>query len=178
VTDLARLLATFTRSAWRLEARDTYDISDEREQFDEFVSTGKATPSDEDREFQDFIRGLRASGREIGRVRLVGRPITTYTEFEFAYYPDLVAAGEDVRVVDRADLDDVDGPWDTDFWVFDDEIVAIMNYTDEGKFLGIDLVEESDVGMYLDARTHAIELSCALADYHLPPSGRRRSRVA
>lgn len=180
MTDLSDLLKNFRHSAWRLEARDTYAIGDEREQFEEFVATGHATPSDDDREFQAFIRGVRDSEREIGRTRLIGRPITVYTEFEFDYYPDLVAAGEEVRILDRADLAGYDGPWDTDFWIFDDETVAIMEYTEDGEYLGVRVLDNNgaDVQQFFDARTLVVELSSALVDYTLPDSGRQRRRVA
>jgi hypothetical protein len=179
MTDLPDLLANFQRSAWRLEARDTYDIGDERDQYEEFLATGQATPSDEDREFQDYLRGVRASGREIGRVRLVGRPITPYTQFEFAYYPDLVAASEDVQILDRGDLTGYAGPWDTDFWIFDDTLVAIMDYTDSGEFLGVRLLDDDlDIEPFLEARTRAVALARPLSRYTLPETDRRHRRVA
>lgn len=168
MTSLGELLESFERSAWRLEARDEYDISEEREQFDEFLATGRATASEDDLAWQSWLRGVRSSGRSIGRVRLVGRPVTRYTRFEMAYYPDLVAAGEDVQVLDRSKVAGKPGPWHDDFWIFDDERVAVMHYGPRGEFLDAEVLAARDARPYLEVRTEAVALAVALADYHLP----------
>lgn len=175
MTTLGELLETFEHSAWRLEARDEYDISEERDQFEEFLATGRATPSEDDLDWQAWIRSVRSSGRSIGRVRLVGRPVTHYTRFEMAYYPDLVAAGEDVRILDRATIAGREGPWSRDFWVFDGSQVAVMHYTEAGAFLGVELLDPQRAQPYLQLREQATALAVALADYRLPEE---RPRVA
>lgn len=175
MTSLPELLNSFRHSAWRLEARDDYDISEEREQFDEFQATGQSTPSQDDLEWQSWVRSVRASQRTIGRVRLVGQPLTPYTQFEMAYYPELVAAGEEVRILDRARVGGRQGPWHRDFWVFDGRDVAVMHYNDVGAFLGVELIDRRDAQPYLDLRDDATTLSVPLADYQWPEE---RSRVA
>lgn len=165
MTTLSDLLNSFRQSAWRLEARDDYDITDEREQFEQFIREGTATPSEEDRAYQAWVRSVRASHRMIGRVRLIGHPITDYTRFEMAYYPDLVAAGEEVRILDRSKIASRHGPWDRDFWVIDSDHVAVMHYNAGGEFLGVEMVDDRNAKPFLAVRELAQELSVPLADY-------------
>lgn len=135
------LFAGFKRSAWRLEVRDTYSIAGDEERIATFERTGMAPRKTA--ENSGWIRTIltaRDRGAHIGRTRLVGRPITPYTRFEFAAYIDNVLAGEDIRVVDR---DWLDQSWNhaPDVWVFDGEIAAVMNYTHNGEWLGFDVVD-------------------------------------
>ena len=83
MTNLGELLDGFHHYAWRLEALDTYDISDERDQFEQFLAGRTPDPSDDDLEWQARARAVVASGRSIGRVRVVGHPITDYTRPTF-----------------------------------------------------------------------------------------------
>jgi hypothetical protein len=163
---LPELFASFTRYAWRLEARDAYDIDDERDQLADFLAGREPTPSQDDLDWQDGLRTIVASGRSIGRVRLVGQPLTDYTRFEFAAYPANIAAGEDVRILDRAKAPTAP-PWSTDFWLFDDAAVAVLRYTDTGQFLGIDVhtADTTDLQPYVDVRQAAIAASTPFYDY-------------
>jgi hypothetical protein len=84
----------------------------------------------------------------------VSQPFTDYTRYEFAAYSDNIAAGEKVRVVPRAALAADDQRWASeDFWIFDDELVALLSYDEEGRFLGAQQAE--DTTPYLDAKQSA-----------------------
>lgn len=170
MTSLSQLLRTFETYAWRLEARDTYDVSDERDQFDDFLAGRPYQASAEDIEWQESIRAIVSSGRRIGRVRLVGRPVTPYTRFEFAYYPDLVASGEDVRILDRLEVDDQDPLWRQDFWLFDDRIALLMHYSEDGEFRGTSTV--ADVEPFIALRRMAMSMAVPLSEYTLLPDPR------
>jgi hypothetical protein len=175
VTTLLDLLNTFTRYAWRLEALDTYDVSDERQQFEEFLAGQTPQPSADDLAWQAQARAVVASGRSIGRVRMVSHPVTDYTRFEWAAYPDNIAAGEDVRVYDRGWPGGADMCFAQDFWLFDDRIAALMNYADDGQFLGIAIAE--DVAPYLEVRRLALEQSVPFEEYTLLPTPRSEDQI-
>lgn len=168
MTTLPELLNSFTSYAWRLEALDTYDIGDERAQFEEFVAGRTPEPSSDDREWQELAREVVSSGRSIGRVRMVGHPITDYTRFEWAAYPDNIAAGEDMRIFDRQWPGGSDSRFDQDVWVFDDRVAAVMQYGAGGEFLGIQLA--ADVSPYLAMKQAALAGSVPFAEYTLPPA--------
>ncbi len=46
--------------------------------------------------WRSMVAGHRSAGTSTRRVRVVTEPLTDYTRFELAVYPDLVAAGEDI----------------------------------------------------------------------------------
>lgn len=100
------------------------------------------------------------------RVRVVGRPVTDYTRYEFAVYPQNVAAGERIRVVERSSVPGADTAWvNDDFWLFDDETVALVRYDEQGCFLGAD--RATDLDAYLSARQRALALSMDVAAFTL-----------
>lgn len=170
MTTLLELLDGFATYAWRLEALDTYDISDEREQFNDFLAGRTPTPSLDDLEWQARAREVTASGRRLGRVRMVGYPVTDYTRFEWTAYPDNIAAGEDIRVYDRRWPGGSEIRFEQDFWLFDDETVALMNYNPDGQFQGITITE--DVAPYLDIKRAALERSVPFDQFRLLPEPR------
>jgi hypothetical protein len=175
VTTLVDLLSNFTSYAWRLEALDAYDVSDEREQFDDFLAGRTPQPSADDLAWQAQARAVVASGRHIGRVRMVGQPITDYTKFEWAAYPDNIAAGEVVRIYDRRWPGGTDRRFEQDFWLFDDCVAAVMRYAEDGQFLGITITE--DVAFYMETRRLALERSVAFDEYTLLPEPRVEGQV-
>lgn len=175
MTTLLDLLDSFTTYAWRLEALDTYDISDEREQFNDFMAGRIPEPSPDDLEWQARARAVVASGRQIGRVRMVGHPVTDYTRFEWAAYPYNIAAGENIRVYDRAWPGGAEPRFKQDFWLFDDRVVAVMNYAGDGRFLGITITE--DVVPYLAIKQAALERSVPFDEFTLLPDPRSEGQL-
>ena len=93
--DFERLFESFARSAFRVEARDRYDVPAERDEFAAFRA-GKSRhcrPPDAD-PWLALVASATASGRTVQRVRLVTRPLTRYTQYEFTCYAHNIAAGE------------------------------------------------------------------------------------
>lgn len=175
MTTLLDLLDSFTKYAWRLEALDTYDISDEREQFDDFLAGRTPRPSADDLEWQARTRNVIASGRSIGRVRMVGHPITDYTRFEWAAYLDNIAAGESIRVYDRTSPGGTNHRFDQDFLLFDDRVAAVMNYTDDGTFLGATIDENAQP--YREIKRAALAGSVPFDEYTLLSDPRDESHI-
>lgn len=138
----AEALRTFERFAWRLEARDHYVVPEYDAQIRAFEA-GEPMPARADG-WEDVVGSATARGARIGRVRLVGRPITAYTRWEFAVYADNVELGEDVQVVDRAGLD---ASWDAapDAWLFDDHLAFRQRYSEDGAYLGVEQVDAEPV---------------------------------
>jgi hypothetical protein len=165
--ELGGLFERFSRSAFRLEARDDYNVPDEQQALAAFRSGQQVPPRTSDNSpWLALVASATAAGRRIVRVRVVGRPVTDYTRFEFAAYRGNIAAGETIRVVERAWLHGTDSAWaNDDFWLFDDETVALLGYDEEGHFLGAE--RASDLGAYLSARQRALALSVDLAAFVL-----------
>lgn len=160
----AELFAGFTRSAWRLEARDVYNIPAEQERISDFLRTGTVPPKTrENNSWIRIVESARARGAYIGRVRLLGHPITDYTRFELVAYRDNVGAGEDIGILDRSRLD---SSWDEapDVWVFDDERAITMIYDEDGSWLGM---EDVPAQPYVNLRKAITPWAVPVSDYRL-----------
>jgi hypothetical protein len=162
--DYGALFERFERSAFRLEARDQYAVEDEQQDLAAFLN-GQQIPPRTPRydSWLALVARATSSGRTVERVRIVARPLTDYTRFEFAGYPQNIAAGEKVRVVERGSLQGADLAWaDKDFWIFDDTTVALLRYDEEGHFLRAG--RTVDVDAYRSAKQRALGLSVDFAD--------------
>jgi hypothetical protein len=94
----------------------------------------------------------------------VGEPFTDYTRFEFAAYRENIAAGEKVQVIPRRLLADADQRWASeDFWIFDDELVVLLSYDDEGRFLGVQQPEDNRP--YLQAKQRALSIAIEFDEF-------------
>jgi len=167
--DFGALFERFERSAFRVEARDRYDVPDEREDLAAFLNEQEVSPRTPGNDsWLALVAHATASGRRVERVRIVGRPLTEYTRFEFAVYPENIAAGEKIRVMERSSLQGIDRTWaEEDFWIFDDETVALLRYDEEGRFLGAETA--GDVDAYLSAKQRALTISEDFSDFALNP---------
>jgi hypothetical protein len=170
--DLDELFRTYCHSAWRFECRDDYAVPGEDADFDDFLAGRPVAPRTiENNTYLANIARQRQEGKYFGRVRTVGHPITRYTEFEMASYPENIAAGEEVQILDRSWLEPGNDDWTRqDFWLFDDAIAVLMNYDDQGHFLGVERAE--DVQPYIAIRRRATQLSVPFASYRLVPPPR------
>jgi hypothetical protein len=163
--DFGALFERFERSAFRLEVRDRYDMADEQEDLAAFLNGQQIPPRTPGNDpWLALVARATASGRTIERVRIAAQPLTDYTRFEFAVYPENIAAGEMIRVVERGSLQGADRTCaEDDFWIFDDKTVVVLRYDEDGRFLRAEQV--GDVDTYLFARQQALALSVDFADF-------------
>jgi len=155
----------FERSAFRLEARDRYNVPDEQETLAAFLDGQQLPPRTPGNDsWLALVAAATASGRTIERVRIAARPLSDYTRFEFAAYPENIAAGEKIRVLERGLRQGTDRTWaDDDFWIFDDETVVLLRYHEDGRFLRAE--QAGNVDAYLVIRQRALALSVDFADF-------------
>ncbi|MBF9071290.1 DUF6879 family protein [Streptacidiphilus fuscans] len=154
---------SFEREAFRLETLNAYAMPDEDEEFKAFLETGELhIPGDDP--WLTRVRAFQASGRWIGRVHVLVRPLTDYLRYEFAAYAHNVAAGEDVRILDLTDQPNPGLP-DQDFWLFDDQRVVEMRYRPDGSQISRDLLDAPDLDQYRQWRDLALSLSVPLMEY-------------
>ncbi|MGH3776399.1 MAG: DUF6879 family protein [Pseudonocardiaceae bacterium] len=138
---------SYQREAFRLETLRSYGVAKEQEGYERFLATGKLDISDDD-PWLVRVRHFRHTGRWIGRVHVIRRPLTDYLRYEFAVYRRNVEAGEDVRILDLTDRPDPGLPA-LDFWLFDDTAVVRMDYDPAGLQLGRELLEGVDLAPYV-----------------------------
>ena len=121
------------------------------------------------------VAGYRASGRSIGRVHVVRRPLSEYLRFEFDwYYQPHVRAGEDIRILDLTDEPDPGLP-DHDFWLFDEQQVVRMLYRPDGTQISRELVEHPDIAAYLKWRDRACAAAVPVQEYWVGLGGNARA---
>lgn len=149
-----------TRSAFRLELLDAYEVLADGTDFHRYVS-GASAPTPERKEpWLTQLRSEKAAGFHRYRVHVLTRPLTPYLayECEWGYLPN-TQAGEDIRIADRTGMSGLDLPVDHDFWLFDDTHAVAMRYDDRGRFLGAEVLPD----MLLPYR-QARDLALAVAE--------------
>jgi hypothetical protein len=158
-----RLFRSFERSAWRLETQGIYREPNEQEHLRKFLA-GEADDLDWLSEWFDNIRTIRAAGKTFGRVRVLTEPLTDYLRFELSMTPLAVQAGEDIRVLSADRAAELGLP-DHDFWLFDDRIVARMEFGDQGFVRAELLTDDATVQRHLAWRETAQKHATPFTDY-------------
>jgi hypothetical protein len=155
---------SFRREAFRLETLPVYKVDSEQDEYEEFLATGQlAIPEDDS--WLARVRYFRDTGRSIGRVHVITRPLTDYLRYEFAVYRHTVTAGEDVRILDLTDQPNPGLPAQ-DFWLFDDAAVVRMDYAADGTQVGRELLEDVDLTPYMMWKQTALQHAEPLASYY------------
>src|SRR5215469_1206627 len=129
--DFGRMLATFGRSAFRLETRASYALGYERADFQRFLAGNPRPPSEVDwwQEWLDQIRQLRQDGKTIARVRLLAEPMTDYQRWAQWCDPWHAEAGEEIRYMPRSRAAGIGLPLAADWWLLDETRLIIMHFT-------------------------------------------------
>jgi hypothetical protein len=136
------LFATIERSSWRWECQGHYAVDDdELEQW----RAGTAQRGDaDDLRWRSYVQGLRQRGIPFERVRMLTDPLTDYLRWMLETTDWNIESGEDIRWIDQATAADFGMPT-YDFYIFDDDRVAIFRFDDAKVLLGVDLIDDADV---------------------------------
>lgn len=134
---LDALLTTFRRSAFRLETLGFYRVEEEAEALQQYLG-GDPLPKSANPAWCGMVRRALEDGREIKRVHLLPEALTPYLKFEIACgYSHSVAAGEQVYLLPASTLGlPADAP-ERDYWLFDDEVVVLMDYDRSGRLVSL-----------------------------------------
>ncbi|GAA3867953.1 hypothetical protein GCM10023084_21250 [Streptomyces lacrimifluminis] len=159
-----RTFDAYERDAWRFEAQPTYTMPKETENVARFLR-GEPKPADHNSRWHERVHGYTASGRSIGRVRIVRRPLTDYQRYQFAWgIPGNIQAGEDIRILDVTD-DDYGLPLSgTDWWMFDDTQVVRLNFRPDGTQINRELFT-GDIAPYMEWKRIALAYSVPFFEY-------------
>jgi hypothetical protein len=159
MSDLAQLLETFRSSAFRLETLQAYNVAQEAEMIAAFKS-GETVKLPDDHPWLKRVREATITGRQMQRVRIVSYPLSEYVRFEMSLYPHSLASGEDIRIAEACpEL----AACNRDFWLFDDSIAVVLQYDNDGRFLGAETTEH--VVTYRQQRDLALSRSMELSAY-------------
>jgi hypothetical protein len=162
--ELGRLFETFTASAFRLETLAAYSVPEEAESL-RCWREGKPPPAwQKEREWLTLVREATRAGKAMQRVRVVQQPLSDYVRMELDWgYPDNIAAGEEIHILEVKDASGAPDLLDHDYWLFDDRIAVRMDYTVDGSF--IRPVAVSDLARYRRCRAAAMRLAVPFSEY-------------
>ncbi|WP_405190302.1 hypothetical protein OG473_15820 [Streptomyces anulatus] len=162
--DWREFFDSFARDAWRFEAQPTYSMPREQENVARFLR-GEGKPPGHNARWHERVRGYKATGRSVGRVRVVRRPLTDYQRYQFAWgIPGNIEAGEDIRILDVTQ-DDLGLPLTCrDWWLFDDRRIAHLNFRPDGTQIGRDGYD-GDVAPYRERKRIALERAVPFEEY-------------
>lgn len=146
---------SYKQEAFRLETLSSYKVGSEQAEYKTFLATGQLDIPDDD-PWLVRVRHFRHTGRWIGRVHVISRPLTDYLRYEFVVYRHTVEVGEDVRILDLTNRPDPGLPMQ-DFWLFDETAIVRMDYDSDGTQLGHELLEEVDPAPYVAWKQLALQ---------------------
>ncbi len=132
--EFAALLRSVRRSSWRWECQGEYAV--DLPEVERWLVGERAVETDDDRAWLAHLARLRADGIPFQRVRVYPDPINDYLAWMRQAVGPNVAAGEDVRWLPEETARDLGLP-SYDFYLLDDERVAVLQFTDEKELAGV-----------------------------------------
>jgi hypothetical protein len=170
--DFGSLFTSVAATADRLELRDAYRSDIEDEVTRRYVA-GEPDDLAWSQAWFDQIRRLTAAGKRFRRVRVVSVPLSDYQRCGVdRIAAHNIAAGEDIRYLDRAKAAGAlgEGLPGFDFWLFDaGEVsarVARLHFDDSGALLGAEIITSpAMIGDVSAAFDRAFELASSRQDF-------------
>lgn len=155
----------FRHKAFRLETLDHYLVPEEEGIYARYLK-GETPPPSVNEEWCQLVRRNTQSGKCMERVHVISIPPSQYLKFEIEWgYVHSTAAGEKVYLLNRRNVPESKAA-PRDYWLFDDRTLVLMEYDQNGKFLGAR--RESDpavVATYREAGYVLKSLGIPLAEY-------------
>ncbi|MEV7023369.1 DUF6879 family protein [Kitasatospora sp. NPDC093558] len=145
-------LAKATSSAVHLEMRDAYGASDP--EFSRWQKGHRYQLDDRPAWFQgwaDAVQDAIARGVVVRRLRIVSEPVTDYIKYEHHVTFLNLAAGEQVRWLQRSAIRALPVPAN-DFWLFDNEHAVVNHFSGDGEIVRREIVDgaaEPDLAAFL-----------------------------
>ncbi|MEW2254991.1 DUF6879 family protein [Streptomyces sp. NPDC047869] len=137
---IAHLFRDFRHTAWRMETRRGYASDRDSPKWARWQA-GEDIAQDPANAWRRNVTEQTSAGKRFERVRLVDDPPTDGQRFLLASAPGNVAAGEDIRVLTRAQAEQLRLP-DYDFWLFDSRVVARFAFDEDDTTLGVYVTDD------------------------------------
>ena len=160
--DFESLFRYYQRTAFRLEVQPFYMVEAELEPFAEFRAGSPRVPTEVPylAAWLDQIQEITAQGRRVERVRITDDPPNDYQRWGSWVSRWNVEAGETIHELDRAVARGAGLPLAYDWWLFDEERLAVMEFDGQGRPLGGEIVtDDAAVLQHVAWRDLAIRLA-------------------
>jgi hypothetical protein len=155
-----------TRSAFRLETLDRYTVDSDEGNLERYLAGERGPSWAEGGDWMDHLAQEEASGIRRYRVHVITGPLSGYLRYECEWgYAYTSKAGEEVFILDTAEIPRPDGIVDEDFWLYDDTHVVRMRYDPAGRFLTAEALPESEAPRYRRRRDTALNAAVPFEDY-------------
>lgn len=135
------LFRSFEHTAFRLEVRTTYAPSYERESYEKFLA-GEPYELPWMQDWLAMVRDAADEGRRFARVRVVSLPLSDYNRWSYVIAQHNIAAGEDIRYLERGEAEAVGLPGH-DYWLFDSRQLLQMRFDEDDRFVGGEIIDDS-----------------------------------
>jgi hypothetical protein len=147
--------------------RGRYNSPREAESFRKFLAGEPDVSYHEN--WLNMVREATAEGRLFSRVRVVSFPLTDYTRFAMWVAGYTREAGDDIRYLTRDQAEAAELPTH-DFWLFDSRRLVVMNFDEDDRFTGAEVIEDPAVIVEHNrrrdaARHHAMTPDEFVAEY-------------
>jgi hypothetical protein len=154
VTQLGEYIdARLSRSAFRLELLDHYDVGSDGQDLARFLRGDPAPSFERKRAWLDRLRRERAAGILNQRVHVLSAPLTDYLRYECEWgYVLNARAGEEIYIVDTSEQPMPAIAVDHDFWLIDDLHAIAMSYDSSGRYRCAEPVDAAGLPAYRQAR--------------------------
>jgi hypothetical protein len=160
-----RLFDDFSDEAFRLETLPGYNVGADAERLRQFLS-GAYLP-EHPIPGVDFVREMVKPDRRTTLVRLVSKPITVDQRLSIDWvYPHHAEAGRAISILDPGSAAAERAAAVGDFWLFDAATVALMKYTPDGSFGGVEIISSQDeVNRFVDLRLELLAAAKPFASW-------------
>jgi hypothetical protein len=153
-------------SVFRLETRDRYAVESDAGNVARYLA-GEPAPSMAVK--GPWLRRLeqeRAAGKRRTRAHVLHSPLSDYLRYECEWgYAYTAAAGEEIFILDLAEVPRPDGLVDADFLLLDDAEVVLVHYNEDDQFIGAEPRPSAEVSTYRRCRDAAIAAAVSFGDY-------------
>ncbi|GAA1017900.1 hypothetical protein Aple_027170 [Acrocarpospora pleiomorpha] len=159
------LFHSFNVSAFRLESRERYHLAKNEEEPLRCFLAGEPVDMGWLQFWIALVGEHVQAGRTMRRVRVVSRPFSDYTRFGLMAAEHNIAAGDHIRYMERVEAEKIGLPV-SDWWLFDDERVALVHYTPDDILLGAEIIADpAEVDKYRSWRDSAWANSTAREEF-------------
>lgn len=138
--DIAHLFGEFQHTAFRLETRRGYATDRAGARFQAFMR-GIEPEAQPTHPWNVNVREKTGQGAQFSRVRIIDEPPTDGQRFLMAAAAGNVAAGEDIRVLGRAEAQRLELP-DYDLWLFDSRTLVRLHIDDQDVTAGVEVIDD------------------------------------